>query len=111
MSSDTNCEYSCDFPYKRVLVAGLGVSGRGAVEVLKAVGSIPVTVDENKPEADIHDFSDINWSQIDAVVTSPVFNPRTPFLVQAREHNIPVMSEVELAWKVRVPSKRSNKPE
>lgn len=110
MSSDTNCEYSCDFPYKRVLVAGLGVSGRGAVEVLKAVGSIPVTVDENKPEADIHDFSDINWSKIDAVVTSPVFNPRTPFLVQAREHNIPVMSEVELAWKVRVPSKRSNKP-
>ena len=105
-----SCECSSTFPFKNVLVAGLGVSGRGAAEVLRAVGSNPITADEKKPEADIHNFEEINWSKIDAVVTSPVFNPRTPFLQEAQSHNIPVMSEVELAWRLRVPSKRTNKP-
>lgn len=98
------------FPFNRVLVAGLGVSGRGAVEVLRSVGAEPVTVDERNTEANIHDFSAIDWSTIDAVVTSPVFNPRTPFLQEAKAKNIPIMSEVELAWRVRVPSNRTNKP-
>ena len=31
------------------------------------------------------------------VMTSPVFNPRTPFILEAQKRNIPVMSEVELA--------------
>lgn len=113
VSSESTCK-SCTsdkaFAFKRVLVAGLGVSGRGAAEVLRAVGSETVTADENKPDADIHDFSAIDWSKIDAVVTSPVFNPRTPFLQEAASRNIPVMSEVELAWRLRVPSKRTNKP-
>ena len=105
-----SCECNNAFPFKNVLVAGLGVSGRGASEVLRAVGANPITADENKPEANIHDFSAIDWSKIDAVVTSPVFNPRTPFLLEAAEHNIPVFSEVELAWRLRVNSKRTNKP-
>lgn len=98
------------FVFRRVLVAGLGVSGRGAVSVLRAVGASPVTADECKPEADIHDFSAIDWSSIDAVVTSPVFNPRTPFLLEAAKRNIPVMSEVELAWRVRVATERTHQP-
>ena len=48
----SSCECSSTFTFKNVLVAGLGVSGRGAVEVLRAVGSNPITADEKKPEAD-----------------------------------------------------------
>ncbi|MDN6017212.1 MAG: UDP-N-acetylmuramoyl-L-alanine--D-glutamate ligase, partial [Bifidobacterium mongoliense] len=69
-----------------VVVAGLGVSGTSALEVLRGrVGRI-VTVDERKSEADLHDFGDIVWDEVDLVVTSPGFNPRTPFLVAAHEH-------------------------
>lgn len=102
-----NCK---EFPFRRVLVAGLGISGRGAVEVLHKIGASPISVDENKPEADLHDFNVIDWSDIDAVVTSPVFNPRTKFLLDAKKHNIPVMSEVDLAWRIRVKSQKTNSP-
>ena len=88
-----NCK---EFPFRRVLVAGLGISGRGAVEVLHKIGASPISVDENKPEADLHDFNAIDWSNIDAVVTSPVFNPRTKFLLDAKKHNIPAVSYTHL---------------
>ena len=95
------------FPFNNVLVAGLGVSGIGAVEVLKSVGATAITADERKEEAQVHDFSKIDWDNIDAVVTSPVFNPRTPFILEAQKRNIPVISEVELAWLVRVNSDKT----
>lgn len=98
------------FPFNNVLVAGLGVSGIGAVEVLKSVGATAITADERKEEAQVHDFSKIDWDNIDAVVTSPVFNPRTPFILEAQKRNIPVISEVELAWLVRVNSDKTNNP-
>lgn len=44
------------------------------------------------------------------VMTSPVFNPRTPFILEAQKRNIPVMSEVELAWQLRVNSNTTGKP-
>ncbi|MEK0264578.1 UDP-N-acetylmuramoyl-L-alanine--D-glutamate ligase [Bifidobacterium mongoliense] len=93
-----------------VVVAGLGVSGTSALEVLRGrVGRI-VTVDERKSEADLHDFGDIVWDEVDLVVTSPGFNPRTPFLVAAHEHGIPVWSEVELAWNLRVANSGTGQP-
>lgn len=103
-----DCEVAADqnvqrgFPYRRVLVVGLGVSGRGALKVLHSVNVETISVDEHNDTADIHDFNLIDWAQIDAVVTSPFFNPRTPFILQARKRHIPVMSEVELAWLLRV---------
>lgn len=99
-----------EFPFHNVLVAGLGVSGIGAMEVLKTVGANATSADERKEEAQIHDFSKIDWNAIDAVVTSPVFNPRTPFILEAQKRNIPVISEVELAWLVRVKSLKTSLP-
>lgn len=99
-----------EFPFHNVLVAGLGVSGIGAMEVLKTVGANAISADERKAEAQIHDFSKIDWTKIDAVVTSPVFNPRTPFILEAQKRNIPVISEVELAWLVRVKSLKTSLP-
>lgn len=93
-----------------VLVAGLGISGRSSCAVLNNRAKRVITVDEHKAEADLHSFEDIPWKSIDIVVTSPVFNPRTPFILEAQRRSIPVMSEVELAWQLRVKSKGSEAP-
>lgn len=93
-----------------VLVAGLGVSGRSIVEVLDHRAKRVISVDEHKPQADLHSFDDVDWNQIDLVMTSPVFNPRTPFILEAQRRNIPVYSEVELAWQLRVNTTRTGKP-
>lgn len=92
---------------KTVLVAGLGISGLGAVEALRGRAKQVISVDERNPEADLRSFADIDWDNIDLVVVSPVFNPRTPFILEAQNRRIPVVSEVELGWALRVGSKRS----
>ncbi|MFT8704232.1 UDP-N-acetylmuramoyl-L-alanine--D-glutamate ligase [Bifidobacterium aquikefiricola] len=93
-----------------VLVAGLGISGRSSCAALNNRARRVITVDEHKAEADVHSFADIPWASIDMVVTSPVFNPRTPFIIEAQRRSIPVMSEVELAWQLRVNSTGSDAP-
>lgn len=85
-----------------VLVAGLGISGRAMVDVLRPRAARVIGVDERNPDADLHSFDDIDWNGIDLVATSPVFAPHTPFLREARRRAIPVISEVELAWRLRV---------
>ena len=95
---------------KTVIVAGLGVSGQSMMEVLGSRAGRVLGVDEKKPDADLHSFDQIDWDNTDMVMTSPVFNPRTPFILEAQKRNIPVMSEVELAWQLRVNSNTTGKP-
>ena len=99
-----------DLSDKTVLVAGLGISGRSMMEVLRSRAARVIGVDEHKPEADLHSFDDIDWDSADIVMTSPVFNPRTPFILEAQRRGIPVYSEVELAWRLRVDSARTGRP-
>ena len=91
-----------DINGRTVLVAGLGVSGRGMADVLRGCGAHPLTVDERNPDADLHDFDAIDWEGVDLVATSPVFAPTTPFLVEAARRGIETVGEVELAWRLRV---------
>ena len=93
-----------DWSTKTVVVAGLGVSGRGVVEVLTGRAGRVIAVDEHKPEADLHSFEDLDWDAVDLMVTSPVFPPNTPFILEAQRRGIPVISEVELAWLLRADS-------
>ncbi|MCH4160886.1 MAG: UDP-N-acetylmuramoyl-L-alanine--D-glutamate ligase [Bifidobacterium sp.] len=99
-----------DISTATVLVAGMGVSGRSACEVLAGRAARVISVDEGKADADLHSFEDINWDEIDLVMSSPVFNPRTPFIVQAQRKGIPVVSEVELAWMLRTDAQLTGKP-
>ncbi|KAB7789805.1 UDP-N-acetylmuramoyl-L-alanine--D-glutamate ligase [Bifidobacterium leontopitheci] len=99
-----------DLSAMTVLVAGLGISGRSVAEVLRDRAARVVTVDEGKPEADLHSFDDIDWDDVDMVMTSPVFNPRTPFILEAQRRGIPVVSEVEIAWMLRADTARTGAP-
>lgn len=91
-----------DMSGKTAIVAGLGVSGQSMMEVLGSRAEKVLGVDEKKPDADLHSFDHIDWDHVDLVMTSPVFNPRTPFILEAQRRGILVMSEVELAWQLRV---------
>ncbi|WP_425954291.1 UDP-N-acetylmuramoyl-L-alanine--D-glutamate ligase [Xylanimonas sp. McL0601] len=95
----------------RVLVAGLGVTGRAVAAVLRGaagtgrVASV-VTVAPSD-DADVRTPSDpadlaALLADVDLVVTSPGFRPTDPLLVAARDAGVPVWSEVELAWRLRV---------
>ncbi|RBP98681.1 UDP-N-acetylmuramoyl-L-alanine--D-glutamate ligase [Bifidobacterium aemilianum] len=95
---------------KTVLVAGLGISGRSAAQLLTERGHQVITLDQGQARADLHSFEEIDWSAIDTVVTSPVFNPRTPFIHEAQSRGIEVISEVELAWRLRVGNARTGLP-
>lgn len=99
-----------DLEHMTVVVAGLGISGRSIVDILRPRAKEVIGVDEHKEDADLRSFDDIPWERVDLVCTSPVFNPRTPFIVEARRRGIPVISEVELAWLMRVDSARTGRP-
>lgn len=91
----------------RVVVAGLGVSGRAVVEALAGRAASLVTVDGRAEDADVRDADDPGTAGrvvagADLVVASPGWAPSTPLLTAARAAGVPVWSEVELAWRLRV---------
>ena len=85
----------------RVLVAGLGVTGRGVVAALDGRVAALVTADDRDPEADLHDLAAADLGAVDLLVASPGLPPTHPLLVRADEAGVPVWSEVELAWQLR----------
>ena len=91
----------------RVLVAGLGISGRAAVRVLAARGAQVTTYDDVAADADERDAAAFlrrdGLAAVDLVVTSPGLRPDHPVLAAALARGIEVVSEVELAWRLRVP--------
>jgi len=93
----------------RVVVAGLGVTGRAVRAALEGRARTVVTVDVHD-DADLHDAEEVGWDDVDLVVTSPGWHPDAPLLVAAAEHGVPVWSEVELAWHLRVPNERTGAP-
>lgn len=99
-----------DFTGKTVLVAGLGISGESVVHILTAHDIPVISVDQKKTDATYSSFDDVDWSHISLVVTSPVFKPTSPFLIEASRRRIPVWSEVEFAWRTRVSRPQTGKP-
>lgn len=89
----------------RVVVAGLGVSGRAARDVLTGLGARVTTVDDRHADADTDVATLLDGGgldDVDLVVVSPGWPPAHPLLVAARSAGVPVWSEVELAWRLRV---------
>ncbi|GAA1158752.1 UDP-N-acetylmuramoyl-L-alanine--D-glutamate ligase [Nesterenkonia sandarakina] len=112
-----------DGPWKglRALVTGLGVSGFAAADTLAELGARVVVVDgtdaqEKRREAEtlrVVGVGDVllgqqHLSQLplidgelpEILVTSPGWRPDSALIAQARAAQIPVLSEVELAWRL-----------
>lgn len=85
----------------RVVVAGLGVTGRAVVTALTPRARSIVTVDA-QADADVADASTLDLTDVDLVVASPGWAPSSDLLVRAGAAGVPVWSEIELAWRLRV---------
>lgn len=101
---------------KNVLVVGLARSGMAAIKVLKKLGA-NVTLSESKKKEDIKEIDFLNENNVDIVDQSlevfeknydlVVKNPGVPYRIPQMEllkkRNIPVITEIELAYNVAKP--------
>jgi UDP-N-acetylmuramoylalanine--D-glutamate ligase len=117
-------ELGSEFAGQRVCVAGLGVSGPPAAAALARLGAWVTVVDGRDDEerrrlaADLERLgatvrlgersaqgaallAEIAPRGLDLVVTSPGWRPDAPLLAAAAAAGIPVMGDVEFAWRLR----------
>jgi len=103
------------FKDKRILVAGLGVSGTAAFDALVKIGAAPAVCDDRDIEKDeprlferlraLHagyyfggdPVPDEAW---DYVIMSPGVPTSLPFVERARSRGANVIGELELAWRL-----------
>lgn len=91
-----------DLASARVLVAGLGVTGRAVVAALSDRAGSLVTLDAAASDAEVRSEDEVDLDQIDLIVVSPGWAPTHPLLLRAQRTGTTVWSEVELAWNLRV---------
>lgn len=105
-----------DFSGKKVLVIGLARSGMAAIRVLKKLGA-EVTLSESKKKEEIKEIDFLNENGVeivgqdmsvferdfDLVVKNPGVPYRSPMIRRLEERNIPVITEIELAYQVAKP--------
>lgn len=94
-----------------VLVAGAGVSGRGAAKLLAGVGARVLVADDDagnrervhrETGAEAVDTAEAaaELGQFGVVVTSPGWRPDTPLLLAAHEAGLDVIGDVELCYRL-----------
>ncbi|GAA1170822.1 UDP-N-acetylmuramoyl-L-alanine--D-glutamate ligase [Nesterenkonia xinjiangensis] len=105
----------------RVVVTGLGVSGFAAADTLAELGARVVVVDSGTGEAQRRyaetlelvgvvevllgaghtaELPAVEGEPAELVVTSPGWRPDAPIIAAALRQQVPVWSEVELAWRL-----------
>jgi UDP-N-acetylmuramoylalanine--D-glutamate ligase len=105
-----------DWPNRTVAVAGVGLSGAAAAQVLAGLGARVLAFDDgdaDRQQAAARSLRDAGVtvslgglprdvaSDVDLVVTSPGLRPTTPFLQAAGRRGVPVWGEVELAYRLK----------
>ena len=104
-----------DWTDLRVTVAGLGVSGPPVARALGARGAEVTAVDARDDDARRALAAELERDGIrvrlgdgdtlpdptDLIVTSPGWRPDTPLLAAAAKSDIPIIGDVELAWRLR----------
>ena len=105
-----------DFTDKHVLVIGLARSGMAAIKVLHELGA-KITLSESKNKDDIKELGELLALGVSVVGQTPdvfeggydlaVKNPgvplTSPIVLRLRERNIPIITEIELAYRVAKP--------
>lgn len=105
-----------EFAGKNVLVVGVGISGNAVAKVAKQQGAAKVVLSDSKAESDLkYDLSDVRAAGVelvfgpqentlldgvDLVILSPAVPVRVPLVQEAYKRNIPVVSEVQVAYKL-----------
>ncbi len=87
----------------QVLILGMGVTGKAVAEALDGEGASIVTIDKREP-ADHTDLDGVGLDGFDLAVASPGWPPAGDALRAVEDAGIDIVSEVELAWRLRDPS-------
>lgn len=106
------------FTGKKVLVIGLAKSGKAAIRLLHKLNAT-ITVNEYKDIKDSNEYQqyiDMGIEMItgshpdelferdfDFVIKNPGINYHKPFILRLKERNIPIYTEIELAFQVAKP--------
>jgi len=77
----------------------LGASGQATTQVLLGRGTEVIGVDDSIPGA-VHSAS-LELADLDLLVVSPGWPPDAPLVRRAHKARVEVISEVELAWRLR----------
>ncbi|GIG54287.1 UDP-N-acetylmuramoyl-L-alanine--D-glutamate ligase [Demequina activiva] len=85
----------------RVLILGLGVAGRSALEACRELGAEAVVVDPGQADADAASLDGLDLASFDLCMASPGFSPLSPELRAIEAAGLEVWSEMEFAWRVR----------
>jgi UDP-N-acetylmuramoylalanine--D-glutamate ligase len=99
----------------RVFVNGLGITGPPVARLLAARGALVTAVDGRDDEANRRAAKElaglgvpVTFTQdpvlppgTDLVITAPGFRPGTPLVAAAAAAGVPVIGDVELAWRLR----------
>jgi len=104
-----------EFKDKKVLVLGLARSGKAAVELLDFLGA-DITINESKTPDQIGGYdnyitrgmemvtggqpAELFERDFDYVIKNPGINYHAPFVLRLKERGIPVLTEIELGYRV-----------
>ena len=86
-----------------VLILGLGVAGRSALEACEALGAHAITYDPKRNDAHVASLADLDLGAVDVCMSSPGFAPHSPEVRAVQAAGIEIWSEMEFAWRVRDP--------
>jgi UDP-N-acetylmuramoylalanine--D-glutamate ligase len=105
----------------RFVVLGFGTAGYACADSLLQAGAGSVTVLDDRDTEALREKAQILETlgatiklgpgstaelpaDVDVVVTSPGIRPHAPLLAAAAERDVPIWSEIELAWRLRDPA-------
>ncbi len=95
---------SSDFAQKKVLILGAGITGLACARSLAQRDSIITLVDDAQPASDgfeVLSTSSVDVKDFDYVLVSPGWRESHPLIQNAREANIELINEIDLAWAIK----------
>ncbi|MFD5001075.1 UDP-N-acetylmuramoyl-L-alanine--D-glutamate ligase [Streptomyces buecherae] len=109
---------------RRVTVAGLGVSGVPAARALRGLGALVTVVNGSDGERQRAEAAELEALGItvrlgdgatlpegtELVVTTPGWKPTSPLFEAAAQAGVPVVGDVEVAWRLRAEQDRPAAP-
>ncbi|MFM1788827.1 MAG: hypothetical protein RLZZ12_176 [Actinomycetota bacterium] len=86
---------------RHILIFGAGVTGDSVLRFLQSRGSRTFLVDENKELTGTSNFEEIDLKSVTLGVVSPGWKVDHPYISKCRESGIELISEIDLAWRVK----------
>ena len=86
---------------KNCLVFGAGVTGTSVIGFLEEHGATAILIDEKEIAGAITNLESLELSSFYLAIASPGWKLDHPLIKQARERGVEVISEIDLAWRVK----------